>query len=252
MLGGAKYILRLDDACPTMKLSSWQRIEKKLNQYCIKPIVAVIPKNKDTGMFIDPHNEKFWHMVRNWEGKGWCIAMHGYTHRYDSSEGGFARFKTQSEFAGIAPQVQEKRILRGYAKLKAVGLSPSVWVAPSHTFDAVTLRALTEKTDIRIISDGWSFRPYLEYDFIWIPQQIGRFKSLIFGTWTIAIHPNTMLEEDLVEFETMLDKNFSKFFSLEAVVSKSKIKQRNLWDKCFDFTWPLWGQLKTRIRTWLR
>jgi predicted deacetylase len=252
MLGGAKFILRLDDACPTMKLSSWQRIEKKLDQYCIKPIVAVIPKNKDTTMFIDPHNEKFWHMVRNWERKGWCIAMHGYTHRYDSSEGGFARLKTQSEFAGIAPQIQEKRILRGYAKLKAVGLSPSVWVAPSHTFDAVTLRALTEKTDIRIISDGWSFRPYLDYDFIWIPQQISWFKSLIFGTWTICIHPNTMLEEDIVKFEKMLDKNFSKFFSLEEILSTSKIKQKNFCDKCFDSYLRFYYSLKARIRGWLR
>ena len=252
MLGGAKYILRLDDACPTMKLSSWQRIEKKLDQYCIKPIVAVIPKNKDTTMFIDPHNEKFWHMVRNWEGKGWCIAMHGYTHRYDSSEGGFARLKTQSEFAGIAPQIQEKRILRGYAKLKAVGLSPSVWVAPSHTFDTATLRALTEKTDIRIISDGWSFRPYLDYDFIWIPQQISWFKSLIFGTWTICIHPNTMLEEDIVKFEKMLDKNFSKFFSLEEILSTSKIKQKNFCDKCFDSYLGFYYSLKARISGWLR
>jgi hypothetical protein len=35
MLGGAKYILRLADACPTMKFSSWQRIEKILDQYSI-------------------------------------------------------------------------------------------------------------------------------------------------------------------------------------------------------------------------
>ena len=33
-----KYIIRLDDACPNMKKDNWERVEKLLDKYNIKPI----------------------------------------------------------------------------------------------------------------------------------------------------------------------------------------------------------------------
>ncbi len=42
-----KYIIRIDDACPTMNKEKWGLFEKYLN---IKPIVAVIPNNEDEKM----------------------------------------------------------------------------------------------------------------------------------------------------------------------------------------------------------
>ena len=35
----AKYILRLDDACPTMDVVKWDRIEKICNKFLIRPIM---------------------------------------------------------------------------------------------------------------------------------------------------------------------------------------------------------------------
>ena len=46
MIGG-KYIVRLDDACPTMDKQKWSKVEDILDQGKVKPIVAVIPKNKE-------------------------------------------------------------------------------------------------------------------------------------------------------------------------------------------------------------
>ena len=42
-----KFILRLDDAAPTMNKEKWDKIEKILDKYNIKPIVGIIPDNKD-------------------------------------------------------------------------------------------------------------------------------------------------------------------------------------------------------------
>ena len=41
------YCLRLDDACPQMNTEKWARIERILDKYKVRPIVGVIPENRD-------------------------------------------------------------------------------------------------------------------------------------------------------------------------------------------------------------
>ena len=54
-----KYLIRLDDACQQANWPNWHRIENILNLYGIKPIVAVIPDNKDPNLkYIDKGHEK--------------------------------------------------------------------------------------------------------------------------------------------------------------------------------------------------
>ena len=76
----AQYIVRIDDACPTMDKKKWKLLEDLFDKYNIKPVVAVIPNNKDTSLHIDYHDDRFWEKVRLWNDKGWTIAMHGNTH----------------------------------------------------------------------------------------------------------------------------------------------------------------------------
>ena len=76
----AKYIIRLDDACPTMNHVNWDRMEKLLDEHGVKPIVGVIPCNKDE-LFSWPEDGHFWEHVAEWKAKGWTIAQHGTTHR---------------------------------------------------------------------------------------------------------------------------------------------------------------------------
>ena len=65
----AKYLLRLDDSCSTQKKEIWDEIEKILDKLGIKPIVAVIPFNKDKSLFLDREDENFWEKVKKWEKK---------------------------------------------------------------------------------------------------------------------------------------------------------------------------------------
>ena len=72
--GNSKYIIRLDDACETMNLKKWKKIESILDELKIKPIVAVIPSNKDETLYLDQKISNFWELIFSWQKKGWEIA----------------------------------------------------------------------------------------------------------------------------------------------------------------------------------
>lgn len=55
-----QYLIRLDDACPTMNSRKWQRMEDILDRYDVKPMVGVIPANNDPKQMIDSPDGKFW------------------------------------------------------------------------------------------------------------------------------------------------------------------------------------------------
>ena len=46
----AEYIIRLDDASHFSNFKKWNKIERILDKYNIKPIVAVIPENMDNSI----------------------------------------------------------------------------------------------------------------------------------------------------------------------------------------------------------
>src|SRR5262249_45394891 len=75
-----KYLVRLDDARPTMHERRWTAVEDILYRYSIKPIVAIVPRNEDTKLQCEAPRDDFWDRARRWQRNGWTIAMHGYDH----------------------------------------------------------------------------------------------------------------------------------------------------------------------------
>ena len=55
----AKYLIRLDDAHPCMNHEKWVRVESICLKYNVKPIIAVIPDNKDESLNYSSANENF-------------------------------------------------------------------------------------------------------------------------------------------------------------------------------------------------
>jgi len=211
-----KYLIRLDDACPTMNHELWERMEDLLHQYNIKPMVGIIPHNEDLKQQIDPEDASFWQHVKDWAKKGWAIAMHGYNHVYSSNEGGMNPLWKKSEFAGHPLDLQREKIRNGIAIMREHGFNPKYFFAPSHTFDENTLIALKEETDIRLISDTIAFNPYKEGDFVFIPQQSGHPIKLPFGGLvTICYHPNTMRDIDFIKIELFIKKNLNCITSFD-------------------------------------
>jgi predicted deacetylase len=194
----ARYLIRLDDACDTMARARWSALEGVFDRHGIKPIVAVVPDNRDPTLVFDPPDPRFWDTVRAWQAKGWTIAMHGHTHvMHPTDARQLVPFYRRSEFAGLDVARQAEKIRAAWQLFLAQGVTPQVWVAPAHSFDASTLEAVRAETSIRVVSDGIAWNTFYDRGFHWIPQQLWHFAERRSGLWTVNLHPNQMSDADI-------------------------------------------------------
>ena len=240
-----KYLIRLDDACPYMDRKKWQRMEDILDKYGIKPLVGIIPSNADPKTMFEPEDPHFWTKEKKWEEKGWIIALHGYDHVYCSNEGGINSLWERSEFAGVPLDIQIDKIRKGYAVLRAHGIEPKVFFAPSHTFDMNTLEALRKETNIRIISDTIGRYPYRKDDFYFIPLLAGHFAKMpVSGIYTSCFHPNTMEDGDFRSLEFFLGAYKDHFIRFDDI-DLSKYKSKKMVDRLLS--WLFFTYRKIRV-----
>ena len=205
------YIMRLDDASEYMDLEKWKRMEQLLDKYGIKPIYGIIPANEDPELLKYGKVEGFWNLMTSWKEKGWAPALHGYTHVFETDDGGINPVNSRSEFAGVSLERQRQKIKEGYSTLKEHGILPTVFFAPAHTFDKNTLVALKEETPIRVISDTVANDVYYDDGIYFIPQQSGHCRKLPFKTTTFCYHPNIMDDAAFWDLEDFLKRNKSYF-----------------------------------------
>lgn len=221
----AHYIMRLDDASDHMDIQKWSYMEELLDKYKIKPIVGVIPDNKDKSLVSKyGYNQYFWNLVHTWIAKEWTLAMHGYEHRYVSKDGGINPVHKRSEFAGVSYEEQAEKIRKGYQIFRSQGISPEIFFAPSHTFDKKTLQAISAETPIRVISDTVARDIYKDGEFWFIPQQSGLARTLPFKIVTFCYHPNTMNSELYKGLEKFLANNQRNFIPYSNKLLKDRKK----------------------------
>lgn len=235
-----KYLIRLDDACPTMDVEKWQRVEEMLDFYRIRPMVGIIPENADPKQQISKEDVNFWQKAKTWEEKGWAIALHGFDHCYISEKGGINPLWNRSEFAGVSFDIQCEKIKKGLRILNGHSINPKYFFAPSHTFDENTLLALKKCSDIRIISDTIATKPYKSGDFVFIPQLGGHCTEMkIPGIWTFCLHPSMMNENDFKVTEAFFKNHSTKFIGFDDL-NLDNIGKKSLFSKllsCSYFTY---------------
>lgn len=219
------YLLRLDDASEFIHIENWNRMETLLDRFQIKPIVGIIPNNQDSELtHTYPNNPHFWTtIVLRWQAKGWTLALHGYDHCYCTKQGGANPIHARSEFAGLSLEEQCLKIRNGIKAFSTNGIAPKIFFAPSHTFDANTLKALRAESQIRVISDTIANDIYYKDGFYFIPQQAGQVRNLNLKIVTFCYHPNTMRDIDYAKLEAFLEKNMLFFGGY----SDSLLKKRN-------------------------
>ncbi|ADK83329.1 DUF2334 domain-containing protein [Sediminispirochaeta smaragdinae] len=241
-----QYILRLDDANPCMDRSKWGKVETIVNACGIKPLVAVVPDNRDPKLAKEAEDPFFWPRVKGWKDRGWDIALHGYQHVLHQSFGGLVPINRRSEFVGKDLSEQKLMIGTGYSILAEKGVIPTVWVAPAHGFDRDTLRALKAETPIRVISDGLALQPFMYLGFSWIPQQLWGPVERNCGVWTICLHPNNMNGDEFDRLEDFCKQHAEQFISVSDIVPASQRK------RLIDilFTWKFF--LRRNVKACLR
>ena len=233
----SRFLVRLDDACPTMDHDRWLELEAVLDKHGIRPLVAVVPNNRDPVLQIDPSDAGFWERVHRWQAKGWTIAMHGYEHVFHEIDRQklILPFYDRSEFAALNLAQQSAKIRASWQIFQAQGISPTVWIAPAHCFDSTTLLALKAETPIRIVSDGIACDQYFEDDFHWLPQQLWSFSNKSSGLWTVCLHPNSMNIRGIEEFNELLGDEAVRSRIVSVSDIKLQARKRSWRDKAYAF-----------------
>lgn len=236
------YLIRLDDASDHMHTENWARIERMLDGSGVRPLVGVIPVNRDPMLLEFAEDPGFWDKAKLWQKKGWRIALHGYDHVYATSCAGINPVHNRSEFAGLPLESQRQKIRDGVAFLTEKGLNPTVFFAPGHTFDENTLEALRLESDIRIISDTVANDAYCRDGFTFIPQQAGRVRELPFRVTTICLHPNYITEPELDEIEVFLKIHAGQFLDPGAIMPSTR--KKSLLDRVYELAYFLKRKLR--------
>jgi predicted deacetylase len=208
-----KFLIRLDDIHPRMNHDNFDRLINLLSKYTIQGILGVIPDNQDPKLMIQNEDLNFWNQVKVLEDKGYWIAQHGYQHIYDSNDGGILNLNKQSEFAGHSHAIQKDKMEAGKKILEQKGFSPTLFMAPSHSFDQTTLNVARELN--YAITDGFGLWPKIKRGLLFIPQLFASPFHLGFGLYTICLHTDVMKEKDFVRLEEHLRKNNNHYITPE-------------------------------------
>lgn len=229
------FLVRMDDACATMHHEKWSQLELLFDTYNIKPMVGIVPNNKDIELMQAPADDDFYTKAIQWQKKGWTIALHGYEHLYHTSNKGINPVLHRSEFSGLPLEIQEEKIEKGFEILKKNDLQVDYFFAPSHNFDTNTLKAIYNKTSIRKISDTIASIPYKKDDFYFFPLQFGKFRNIkSAGYWTFCLHPNTMRDIDLVFAKQFIKQHHEKFISFDDINTEN-LKPKSKRDQIMSY-----------------
>ena len=232
-----RLLIRLDDITPDMNWENFEIIRAIFEKHHIKPIIGVVPDNRDKGLAVAPMREDFWEIIRELQEKGWTIAQHGYQHNYATKKSGLLKLNPFSEFAGIAYEEQKEKLKKGQEILHKQGICAKMFMAPGHTYDRNTLKALKE-LGFTSVTDGYSSCPYCYRGLIFIPCTLSKQKMPKYVD-TVCLHINGMVRAEFEELEKYIAGHRELFCTVaeligcpgnaEAEASQSvKIPKRNL------------------------
>ena len=226
-------LIRIDDVAENMNWDSMNKCELLFDELNIKPLLGVIPFNKDPELLDLPVNLKFWDQVRKWKSKGWEISMHGFSHLYNqqTNKKDYFNYGGNSEFYGVDYNTQLLKIEAGIKKFKEEGIEIRSFFAPNHTYDLNTLKALSS-SGIKIVIDGYGLFPFFKHNLFFIPQLFYKEVMLPFGIQSTQIHLNYWNKFDYKNFETFILKNNDKIINFEKCIEKIN---NNLFTKFLNF-----------------
>ena len=189
-----RYLIRFDDVVPAMAWSRFAAFEKVAADLSLPFLIGVVPECRDPKLSVEPEHHNFWDWVRARKHAGWMIAQHGYQHLYETDARGLLGIGRKSEFAGLSYDAQVQKLAAGKEIMQREGVWSGVFMAPSHSFDEITVQALRD-LEFTALTDGFGFYTYDIHGLMAVPQLVARPLGFGFGVETICLHVNTMSEE---------------------------------------------------------
>ncbi len=246
----AQYLLRFDDLCPTVSRTGWERFLPLIEEFNIRPIVAIVPDNQDSDLERAEPDPEFWARMRQLEAAGATIALHGYQHLCLSGGRSLVQLHHRTEFAGVDAATQAQWIDAGLRILRGQGLNPRVWVAPRHGFDRNTLAAL-RRAEIGVLSDGFARVPFTRGGLTWVPQQLWAPVEKSKGLWTICVHTNSARALLVDQLKDFLRLHAAQFTSVDRVLAELKPGPLSLGERIYE-TIATWRVKASRSRKRIR
>lgn len=228
----AKYIYRIDDITEDMNWNMFYKYIDLFRRYSIKPLIGVVPNNKDIILKVGNIKREFWEIIKELQDNDVVdIAQHGFEHIYISEGESILKSKygynNKSEFSGLNYDEQKSKILKGKEILNKNGLEVKAFMAPGHTFDKTTIKVLKD-VGIKNVTDGIGLTPYYIDDVRLFPVQFGKPRSFPFGLITICLHINRATYTDLEDLENHIRNNKDNIISFDEAKKISEKKVLNI------------------------
>lgn len=225
-------MIRLDDITSDMDWEKFNKVTAIFDRYGICPLLGVVPENRDPKLHYGEKRDDFIIRIKECQKKGWTVAQHGTYHVYETQNGGILGINKNSEFAGLSYQVQLEKIQKGRKILQDHGITTDIFMAPGHTYDLNTLRAL-KICGFSTVTDGLFKKPYWEEGLLFIPCRLtGNYR--IKGIDTICLHSNLMQEEDFLKLEKFCQEHKDEIIPFNPEEFKQCMQKRNLYVKIYE------------------
>lgn len=221
-----KIAIRFDDITEDMDWNKFRRMESLLEQYQVKPLLGLVPDNQDPNLKKGGPHPDFAAQLQLWQQRGYSFAVHGLHHIYSTKSAGLFPLNAFSEFAGVSYEKQKEMLQRGKRLLEAKGIVTDIFMAPGHSFDKNTLKALKE-VGFRYVTDGFGAIPYSRSGLIFLPIAFRKGKDVARkdGYTTVVFHTNSMTETDFVAAEKMFEAHASDFISYTEYLQVSPVSR---------------------------
>jgi len=213
-----KYILRFDDITPGMSWSKFLPLKEFVESYGIKSVLGVVPKSLDSKLLVEPLKSDFFGYIRKYSDYGDAVAQHGTNHVYCTENPGLLDINNRSEFSGLTYNTQLEKINEGKQILENENVWQPWFMAPAHSFDKNTIKALLD-LDFVAITDGYGFFPYKCNSILCVPQMSSSPIRYGPGVSTICLHINSMSMKDISEIKFFIIDNHEKFIDFKEIVS---------------------------------
>lgn len=230
-----KISIRMDDITPDMDWTRFLRFKELCDLYQVKPLIGVVPENHDSMLQIDEAREDFWEYLLQLQKEGWSIAQHGCTHIYSTKKRGCFPLNAISEYAGKPYEEQLCSLKKGKAALESHGIHTDIFMAPAHSYDKNTLKALKAAGFTRI-TDGFGSAPYEWKGMTFYPISFQQSSSLKQekGYTTFVVHANTMNDKDFERYEKMFREYKSRLISYREYLEAEPLK-RGIWGRMQEY-----------------
>lgn len=247
----AKIAVRMDDITSDMNWENFNFFRELFRETGITPLLGIVPDNRDPKLSCGTAREDFYEVMKELANEGYSIAMHGCHHIYTTKSGGIFPLNNYSEFAKVSYDRQKEMIIHGKESLKKHGIDTDIFMAPAHSYDHHTIRALKEAGFTKI-TDGFGNNPYRYQGITFYPIsfQLSRSLKQKDGATTLVLHANTVTEKDKEHYTRIFKEygknmiSYSKYLQMEPVT-------RSFPGMVLEYLMAKCKYLLVRLKRWL-